>query len=91
VGRKFERVVEYPLLNLRSHSIADAWSSSGFLKKPLQSILFNGLLDVVIVLAADTQLPTGIADVPKGLAKLKNIELASNDILSLSDGSSSYG
>jgi hypothetical protein len=43
------------------------------------------------VLTAYAQLPAGIADVSKGLAKLQDIDLASNDILSLSHGSSSYG
>jgi hypothetical protein len=58
-------------------------------QKTFQSIFFDCLFDVVIVLTAYAQSPTGVADVSQCLAKLKYIELSGNDMLSLCHSSSS--
>jgi hypothetical protein len=43
------------------------------------------------MLTAYAQFPTGFADIAEGLAQFHYIELAINDILSLSHGGSSFG
>jgi hypothetical protein len=63
MGRELQRIGQDLLLDLRGNSIADSGCPTGFLQKTFKAFFLYGSLDVVVVLSADSELATGIADI----------------------------